>query len=228
MSLALDADRTALLRDALQRLGEHASEAAVLGGGTVLAARWRHRISTDIDLFTTSDEWMRVRARLVEHLQGMTDLRIGVYPSMVSCELPDGGRFSFSGSDSVMADPLSAEFEATTGIGLHDTAEILARKIRARMVNSRSYLVRDAYDVVCARIYEPQALGRVLRTLEPQELLSLEYDGKQPSLPFDESQPLMRPTYPSLADAASLRKALFDALGRNSMSLKIESDWHGV
>lgn len=24
----------------------------VLGGGTVLAARWRHRVSTDIDLFT--------------------------------------------------------------------------------------------------------------------------------------------------------------------------------
>ena len=27
-------------------------EGRVLGGGTVLAARWQHRVSTDIDLFT--------------------------------------------------------------------------------------------------------------------------------------------------------------------------------
>ena len=28
------------------------ADGCVLGGGTVLAARWQHRVSTDIDLFT--------------------------------------------------------------------------------------------------------------------------------------------------------------------------------
>ena len=32
-------------------------EGCVLGGGTVLAARWRHRVSTDIDLFTDHERF---------------------------------------------------------------------------------------------------------------------------------------------------------------------------
>ncbi len=32
-------------------------DGCVLGGGTVLAARWHHRVSTDIDLFTERERY---------------------------------------------------------------------------------------------------------------------------------------------------------------------------
>lgn len=51
----------------------------VLGGGTVLAARWRHRVSTDIDLFTDIRNYREnILARrdeataALEHLVGET------------------------------------------------------------------------------------------------------------------------------------------------------------
>ncbi|MCY4215287.1 MAG: nucleotidyl transferase AbiEii/AbiGii toxin family protein [Gammaproteobacteria bacterium] len=68
--LALPDQQAALLRRALQWLnGIAAPNDCVLGGGTALAARWHHRLSVDIDLFTSAANYRRIKPAL--------DLRAG-------------------------------------------------------------------------------------------------------------------------------------------------------
>ena len=48
----------------------------VLGGGAVLAARWQHRVSTDIDLFTDLDRYQEAivgqREKVASRLRSLT------------------------------------------------------------------------------------------------------------------------------------------------------------
>ena len=64
-------------------LGE---EGCVLGGGTVLAARWQHRVSTDIDLFKAERATIASELRtLPHHWSSGEPVREPAYPDL----LPD-------------------------------------------------------------------------------------------------------------------------------------------
>ena len=170
----------------------------------------------DIDLFTSAANYRRIKPAL--------DLRAGkwkadatfsevrIHPSVIHCHLPDGLEFSIAGSDDVTLRPLSKEREAATGVRLQSTAEIIVRKIRARMINRESYVVRDAYDVVCCLEFDPQALNEALGALTQGERAALKYDSGSNRLALDSKQPLIDPIHAEFRDSEHLLKRLFEVL----------------
>ena len=142
--LTLPDQQAALLRQALQCLdGVAAPDDCVLGDGTALAARWHHRLSVDIDLFTSDANYRRIKPALDRRAEkwkaDATFSEVRIHPSVVHCHLSDALEFSIAGSDDVTLRPLSNEREAVTGVRLQSIAEIIARKIRARMINRESW-----------------------------------------------------------------------------------------
>ena len=215
--LRLPEPQTALLRRALLCLdGIAAPDDCVLGSGTALAARWRHRLSVDIDLFTSEPSYRRIRPALDRRAErwksDATFDEVRIHPSVIHCHLSDGLAFSIAGSDDVTVRPLSNEREAATGVRLQSTAEIIARKIRARMINRESYVVRDAYDVVCCLEFDPQGLAVALGALTHGERAALKYDAGRSSLALDSTQPLIDPIHAEFQNAERLRTRLFEVL----------------
>ena len=215
--LTLPDQQAALLRHALQCLnGIAAPGDCVLGGGTALAARWHHRLSVDIDLFTSDANYKRIKPALDHRAEqwkadaAFSEVRI--HPTVIHCHLSDGLEFSVAGSDDVTLRPLSKEREAATGVRLQSTGEIIARKIQARMINRESYVVRDAYDVVCCLEFDPQALNEALGALTQGERAALKYDSGSNRLTLDSNQPLIDPIHAEFHDSEHLLKRLFEVL----------------
>ena len=206
-----------LLRQALKRLaGIIEPDDVVLGGGTALASRWSHRLSVDIDLFTSADSYRDIRPALERRAEGWGEAdgfaSVRIHPSVIHCVLADGLEFSLGDGEDITHNPISVEREASTGIRLQSTAEIIARKIRARMVNQPAYYIRDAYDVVCCLERAPEALSEALSCLERDEHRSLRYDSTLDNLRLDDTMPLLAPVHEHLRNEADLRKQLFSAL----------------
>ena len=170
----------------------------------------------DIDLFTSNATYRRIKPALDRRAENwMTDsafAEVRLHPTVVHCHLSDGLEFSIAGGDDVTLRPLSNEREAATGVRLQSTAEIIARKIRARMINRESYVVRDAYDVVCCLEFDPQALNDALGALTHGERAALKYDSASDRLALDAKQPLINPVHMDFHDAEHLRKRLFEVL----------------
>lgn len=188
-----------------------------LGGGTALAARWKHRASVDIDVFGESDVFERAFSALCERAEEWAAAgRIAEFrpfhASVLHAKLTSGGEFSVGGRFGVTSQPLSHETEATTRIPLHSTQEIIYRKIRGRMAANTSYLIRDAYDVVTCHFRDPFALTLALDRLTPIDKSYLSYDANNPQLVLDQSKPLLCPRYPSLRDPTALQRMLFTAM----------------
>ena len=188
----------------------------VLGGGTALASRWSHRLSVDIDLFTSADSYRGIRPVLERRAEGWGErdgfANVRIHPNVIHCVLANGLEFSLGDGDDITHNPVSAEREASTGVRLQSTAEIIARKIRARMVNQAVYYIRDAYDVVCCQEHDPEALSEALSCLELDERRSLRYDSTLDGLRLDDTMPLLAPVHGHLRSEADLRKQLFGAL----------------
>ena len=96
----------------------------MLGGGTALAARRHHRLSVDIDLFTSDANYKRIKPALDRRAgkwkADATFSEVRIHPSVVHCHLSDGLEFSIAGSDDVTPRPLSKEREAATGVRLFE------------------------------------------------------------------------------------------------------------
>ena len=75
-------------------IGEMFGEALVLGGGTALAARWQHRVSTDVDFFLppsalqtlSQNETQKVTDTLLE-IEGVREDRTWCSPIAINCEI---------------------------------------------------------------------------------------------------------------------------------------------
>ena len=213
----LDRERTHLLQLALSSLSAvmHTDE-LVLGGGTALAARWQHRVSTDIDLFTSDRVWQRVRpelSKLAVQLHEREATRISRQSaSFVHFETANGREFSVGGNASCTSNPIADEDETSTGIRLHTSAEIMVRKVRSRMLNAPLYNVRDAYDIVTCMAVEPEALSEAKAVLVDDELMALAYDAGQSDIVLNTDQPLIQPSCKAIAEPGLLRDLLFGVL----------------
>ncbi len=210
--LSFSPEMSKILQFALDAMGDALNAIpVVIGGGTVLAARWGHRHSTDIDLFTGDAEFHSVRDELASTLLRRRDLEIQIHPNVIMCESKTGpGLFSLGGSGNVTSTPLADQFESGTGIGMHSTEEILARKIRARMVNRELYAVRDLYDVAVCAFKDEDALSRAIKPLYETEVYSVKYDIGRLSVNRD--SPLIDPKYKLLDDDEKLFRVLFGVL----------------
>ena len=152
--------------------GEHKMR---LGGGTALAARWRHRHSTDVDLFVDAADYeglfkseQRFRTDLELHARSARN--IVIEPGFARIVLTDGGEISVSTSPSLTAHPVSGDTVRGNGVPLETTAEILAKKLRYRMIQNAQIVPRDLYDIAFARWNDPTALQAALSTLKEEHL----------------------------------------------------------
>lgn len=194
-----------------------------MGGGSVLAARWQHTRSTDIDLFFARDAVERLPLGAVlegfERLSAASEVAgMLVYPGQGFHCRRGSTPISFMATDLLLPGTGADEFVADSGVRAEPSAEILLKKIRARMLRGEGYLARDAYDFVVAHVEEPDAVAAALDALATHERAALAYDGRAAHLPIEVDHRVANPAYRRLADSTEvleryLRLALTGSMG---------------
>ena len=224
--LELPAGPDGLLEAVRKPLGHHlgAEHHMRLGGGTALAARWNHRHSTDVDLFVAPKDYgmlfkqeRRFRADLERHAPNAQNVLIE--PGFARIVLVDGGEISISTSPSLTSHPVSQDTVRGTSVPIEATAEILAKKLRYRMIQNAQILPRDLYDIALARRNAPDALHTALATLRVEHLQDIDselgYLG--PDWIERHHQPLIAPT--RRADAANAVGIVREAIQEHIRSI---------
>lgn len=138
-----------------------------IGGGSVLAARWRHRISTDIDVFVSREIFARTASGILAVGRELSPAprRIDSTPLYVKYVFADGD------IDIIGADPLLPRLDGepvrSVSVRAEATAEILAKKI-----DGRGHLLheRDLYDFAIAQRLAPKALRCAMRAASVRSL----------------------------------------------------------
>lgn len=185
----------------------------VLGGGTVLAARWEHRESTDVDLFAPPGafdgaEWrMAALAAVVgERVRSgdLTDALVAKRHLRLTLDKPVGELTVFTGQDAT-AQPVAHD-ETAAGFAVHSVEEILTRKLRFRVHGLGDFTQRDFYDFAVAALVEPDVMARVLAAFDAEANQAVARELRQAPTGFAAS----RCWHPPIA---AWRKALNCAVG---------------
>ena len=133
------------------------------GGGTVLAARWGHRASKDVDLFCRADAFAGLDREARRRIEQRVKTVEGCDPEATWCE-NIGLYTEIQGIEATLLPRGQATPEhrstvlAGTALRMHTNEEILYAKIVHRMYEAGEITMRDAYDVACTQIHDPQAL----------------------------------------------------------------------
>ena len=189
-----------------------------LGGGTALAARWAHRHSADVRLFTDSRPYSRL---FRNHLQFSADLEgvpggvqlSGVGPGYTIIHL-ERGEITLLVTSFLTARPISGDTARGTRVSLETNAEILAKKLHHRL-NVPQFVPRDLYDIAVARRLDPTALDTALAAFpagaledvrENLALLGRDWAEEHP-------EPLLHPVHPG--DAADAVAIVHRLIGRH-------------
>ena len=147
-------------------------ESLSFGGGTVLAARWRHRTSLDVDLWCRPEAWIALDAEAKLALQQQIRNIAGCNPQHTLLDA-SGLTTEINGIEATVGpvpDGPGARREhelAGTRLRLQTSEEILYGKIFHRMLQRGGIPVRDVYDLASAAIHDPEALARTRRHVEP-------------------------------------------------------------
>ena len=204
-----------------------------MGGGSVLAARWHHRYSTDIDLFMDLNCYRELplakKMEMNQILREMVELGeiqgLEIHNDGYLFESPYGNA-SFFGTLRLTENPLSDETESLTGIATESSVEILFRKLRGRMINGVSYLPRDLYDFVCAYGLDRKSFDAAFEMLEPQELESLKFDVQSGATQVYSLDRIIEPRFSRLVQSLESFNAVTSAVllrdfsGRDAMELR--------
>ena len=147
-----------------------------LGGGTALAAVWRHRHSTDVDLFMDSRAYRAVsmsdgpRTSLENDLRdALRPMRLDVMRGFIKVLAPDG-EMTLSTSDA----PIEVERPfphrvAGSLVAIEPPELVITRKIQGRMMGNGVFVIRDMYDIAAASVLDRPALVAALDTLTDEE-----------------------------------------------------------
>ena len=147
-----------------------------IGGGTVLAARWQHRHSTDVDCFISEEAFRLVYEEksssmlsLLEELEDNGVLQAKeLHSRVLVMDFSDLGQLSLVAGNSLTRACQVQEYEVSTGIRLEPTAEILAKKIAFRVLDGR-WKQRDFFDLVVCSNIDPDAYKTALDVLTENE-----------------------------------------------------------
>ncbi len=146
-----------------------------LGGGTVLQARWSHRTSTDIALFTDQQLFNSVigtSASQLEHdlyrIEEVERDSSWVDVSTVYCEV-DGTELTLMPSN-LLINEASGFVVPSTRIKTESTATILHKKVAARFVGAGACEIRDIFDLYTAISQDPEALAEAIRPIPQRSL----------------------------------------------------------
>ena len=162
------------IRDRLAELRQSeegtAQQEWMMGGGSILAARWAHRTSTDIDLITSA-QWQlrdlgasgtnaftRAMTALGGKLKGFND-------ASIEMTFPDRQRLHiFRHQPTPALGHRRATIDGQAFIAL-STTQILAGKLLHRSLRAPA---RDLYDIVLASEREPAGLHHAVNMLSPE------------------------------------------------------------
>ena len=143
-----------------------------LGGGTVLAARWGHRESYDVDLFCRPEPYGQLGRHGREQIETSVKNIPGCDQQATWCE--DIATYTEINGIEATVLPRGQAFETQhstmlrgTRLRMQSTAEILYLKIMRRMYEAEEISVRDVYDVGCATLHDPRALDQALNHMHP-------------------------------------------------------------
>ena len=155
-----------VLTDGLRQIQDGGPEYA-LGGGTILAARWRHRSSFDVDVLVPPDTPLQrsedpaatdfVRAiRAIggepHYSRELGKLKIG---------FPNGSQIDFWARTPIFGSATTREHVEGRAEAVLSSAQILRGKIERGDMN----VVRDVYDVVTARTCDATALEAAVNAI---------------------------------------------------------------
>ena len=172
------------------------------GGGTVLAARWNHRKSLDVDLFCEPTTYGRLspreRARVeraIREIAGCASSQTWCEDIATYTEIRGVGATVLPGI--IVIEPGKPTTLDGTGLALQSSAQILYGKIAWRMYEGGEIAVRDAYDLACARKHDPQALGQARAHVSPRVLETVSEIIRQlpPGWSAESEKPLLEPRY---------------------------------
>ena len=181
----------------------------VIGGGTALEARWHHRRSTDLDLFAPVPYLSRLmkvpRDRIDRELQ---DLAVPSHPMDVfvgathlRCVVA-GVPVSLSGTRGFWTEDHDPCVEASTGVPLAASADILLRKMQGRALAQGRAVARDAYDFVVAQAFDPVSFRDALAHLDEEQALVIAetFDALADTPPRAEGRGVEAPVYPVILE----------------------------
>ena len=175
-----------------------------LGGGTVLAALWKHRHSTDVDFFAEPSHYQAVFGRagreleraLLSRVPGVLAERSWVEPEAVFL---DCGAGEITLVPAVRFHPGNSPpgVVGSSRVAADGIEEILVGKVR-RWMGAGWYRVRDFYNVALARRRAPAALARVLAAEGPRRLRQI---AAELSILEEFEETLIRPQWPATETA---------------------------
>ena len=159
-------------RDALdEHVGEHAAdgEGWKLGGGTVLAARWKHRESDDLDVLYDADTDTAHFESKLQPAMEKAGGKAGPWGELSRIEFEDQHIDLMKGAPSPGAGHAKATVDghATTALS---SVQILSGKLRNRALDPP---VRDVYDIAVCGIEEPESLEMAINGLYSAKLDSV-------------------------------------------------------
>lgn len=159
------------LERALQQT-ERPAERWTIGGGTILAQRWGHRASTDIDLTVAQGTGIealsqRLGGSLQADMKGLGATKIATGETRHRVEFRDGS------IDIAELDPRPAGGSTKATIDGHEvnvksTTQILRGKLE-RALRQESP-VRDLFDIAVAHHADPEALAEAANMLGPEQV----------------------------------------------------------
>jgi hypothetical protein len=137
----------------------------VLGGGTALMLRMRHRLSKDIDVFIHDAQWLaHLTPRLNDRVAGMVR-DYSEQPNSVKLVMAKGDiDFVVAGSVTGVAPSEMLDFGGRK-VTLETTEEILAKKLFYRAAFLKP---RDAFDLVAASLASPAAAQTAIEASAPR------------------------------------------------------------
>ena len=201
----------------------------MMGGGTVLAARWHHRESTDIDLFvspatmgTLTNEKILVVQGLLTQLQGIGQANFNPDSGFLSGEI-NNTPFSLAASEFVNESRGGSDIVRGTNFSAATNEEIFSGKIKGRLHRMGAQRprvpVRDLYDIVVAAHLDPGVISRVLEGITPKgrSVIAADLRSLPDNLHEVDPKPLLNPKYK--VDLAGIANAIAPAIEAGDESL---------
>ena len=154
-------------RNTLHRIAEYGSGGRLLiGGGTILAARWGHRLSEDIDVLLPDRDAVRdthpgKRNDLAKATGGTVE---GSWSDRIKVRVEHGLLDVCAMRPELTGLEKKAPIEDET-VTVLSTAQIL----RGKLNRSHQGLARDAFDLIAAAKADPKALQHAVNALDKSE-----------------------------------------------------------
>lgn len=183
-------------------------DGVVIGGGTALEARWHHRRSTDLDLFAPlpylsnlllvprdrfeKELAVQARGERANALAGLAQMHTAIA----------GVPVSLSGTHGFWKEDHDPCVEASTGMPLAASADILMRKMQGRVLAEGRAVPRDAYDFVVAHGVDPASFRDAIAQLDEHQSNAIAdtFEALVDEPPTREGRGVEEPTYPDVLE----------------------------